>query len=300
MRQWLRRWLDRVPQNGSSGARAGAERSSSAPASSTDGVVTAPAYLFRETRRPQLADRAIAFLRAPNPLSRRAKAAVQALFRAELPAWPIYRALASERFARQLVLPHLVRATYHQPILRTMCAKAGARLLLDPGTGLPVIYGIDLHLGDGVHLSGRSTFAGALRNDGRRPRLVVGDDTYLGHRLIISADDEVAIGAHVHVADDVYICGYDAHPMDPVARRSQPGPVDYSGASRIVIEDDAWICQGAILLKGVRVGQGAVVGAHAVVTKDVPAGAIVAGNPAKVIGRVGDVDCKAEPLTLIG
>jgi acetyltransferase-like isoleucine patch superfamily enzyme len=290
--------MDRVPQNGNDGARAGAERSSTA--SSTDGVVAAPAYLFRETARPQLADRAIAFLRSPNPLSRRAKAAVQALFRAELPAWPIYRLLASERFARRLVLRHLIRAMYHQPILRTMCATAGARLLLDPGTGMPVIYGIDVHLADGVHLSGRSTFAGAVRNDGRRPRLVVGDDTYLGHRLIISADDEVAIGAHVHVADDVYICGYDAHPMDPVARRSQPGPIDYSGASRIVIEDDAWICQGSILLKGVRVGKGAVVGAHAVVTKDVPAGAIVAGNPAKVIGRVGDVDCKAEPLTLIG
>jgi acetyltransferase-like isoleucine patch superfamily enzyme len=287
-----------VPQNGTDGARAGAERSSAA--ASTDGVVTAPAYLFRDTPRPQLADRAVAFLRSPNPLSRRAKAAVQALFRAELPAWPIYRLLASERFARRLVLRHLVRATYHQPILRTMCVKAGARLLLDPGTGVPVIYGIDVHLGDGVHLSGRSTFAGAVRNDGRRPRLVVGDDTYLGHRLIISADDEVAIGSHVHIADDVYICGYDAHPMDPVARRSQPGPVDYSGDSCIVIEDDAWICQGAILLKGVRVGKGAVVGAHAVVTKDVPAGAIVAGNPAKVIGRVGDVECKVEPLTLIG
>jgi acetyltransferase-like isoleucine patch superfamily enzyme len=166
---------------------------------------------------------------------------------------------------------------------------------------MPVIYGIDVYLGDGVHLSGRSTFAGALRNDGRRPRLIVGDDTYLGHRLILSADDEVVIGKHVHVADDVYICGYDAHPMDPIARRSQPGPVDYTGASRIVIEDDVWICQGAIVLKGVHVGKGAVIGAHAVVTKDVPAGAIVAGNPGKVIGRVGDVDCKAEPpLSAIG
>ena len=293
MLHWIGRLLGGVSQSGSDRSRAGDDGS----------VVDAPAYLFRRPeRRPQeqLADRAIAFLRSPNPVARRAKAAVQALFRAEMPAWPIYRALATERFARRMVLRHLVRATYHQPILRTMCAKAGTRLMLDPGTGMPVIYGIDVHLGDGVHLSGRSTFAGAVRNDGKKPRLVVGDDTYLGHRLIISADDEVTIGSHVHVADDVYICGYDAHPMDPIARRSQPGPVDYTGASRIVIEDDAWICQGAILLKGVRVGAGAVVGAHAVVTKDVPAGAIVAGNPAKVIGRVGEVECKAEPLTMIG
>jgi acetyltransferase-like isoleucine patch superfamily enzyme len=298
MRHWLPGFRRPVSENGTDRSSAREERS---PAHEHDGgVVTAPSYLFRETRKPQLADRAIAFLRSPSPIARRAKALVQALFRAELPAWPIYRVLATERFARRVVLTNIVRATYHQPILRTMCAKAGTRLMLDPGTGMPVIYGIDVHLGDGVHLSGRSTFAGAVRNDGRRPRLVVGDDTYLGHRLIISADDEVTIGAHVHVADDVYICGYDAHPMDPVARRSQPGPVDYTGASRIIIEDDAWICQGSIVLKGVRVGKGAVVGAHAVVTKDVPDGAIVAGNPAKVIGHVGEVECKAEPLTLIG
>lgn len=233
-----------------------------------------------------LADRAVAFLRRENPLARRARRAAQALFRAELPPWPIFRLLAGERFVRRVVGRELVRALYHQPILRAQCVRAGARLKLDPGTGLPVIYGIDVELGDGVHLSGRATFAGAARNDGRRPRLVVGDDSYLGHRLIISADDEVRIGAHVHIADDVYLCGYDAHPVDPIARRSEPGPVDYSGRSRIVIDDDAWICQGAIVLKGVRVGRGAIVGAHAVVTREVPDGVIVAGNPARPIGRV--------------
>jgi acetyltransferase-like isoleucine patch superfamily enzyme len=167
-----------------------------------------------------------------------------------------------------------------------MCAQAGRELLLDPGTGIPVIYGIDVFLGDGVHLSGVATYAGAQRNDGRRPRLVVGDRTYLGHRLIISCDDEVRIGAHVHVADDVHICAYDGHPIDPIARRTEPAPVDYSGKSRIVIADDAWIGQGAMILKGVHVGKGAIVAAHAVVTKDVPAGAIVAGNPARPVGRV--------------
>ena len=298
MRLFFGRWLALFPQSGTVGVGPSQSASSAANA---DHVVDAPKYRFRGRRRPTtLTDRAIALLRARNPLSRRAKAALQTLFRAELPASPIYRMLANERFARRILLGHLVRATYHQPILRTMCARAGRRLMLDPGTGLPVIYGIDLILGDGVHLSGRSTFAGALRSDGRRPRLVVGNDSYLGHRLIISADDEVAIGAHVHVADDVHICGYDAHPMDPILRRTQPGPVDYTGQSRIVIEDDAWICQGTIILKGVRIGHGAVVGAHAVVTKEVPAGAIVAGNPARVIGRVpAESTGRADTLSVV-
>lgn len=51
----------------------------------------------------------------------------------------------------------------------------------------------------------------------------------------------------------------------------------------IVIEDDVWIGAGSIILKGVTVGEGSVIGAGSVVTKDVPPYAVVAGNPAKVI-----------------
>ncbi len=54
----------------------------------------------------------------------------------------------------------------------------------------------------------------------------------------------------------------------------------------IVVEDEAFISPRAIVLKGVTIGQGAVVGAGAIVTKDVPPGAIVAGNPARVVGSV--------------
>src|SRR5258707_1475402 len=123
--------------------------------------------------------------------------------------------------------------------------------MLDPGPGVPGFYGIDPTPGGGVPRRGRWPSAGARRRAGRRPRLVVGDRTYLGHRLIISADDEVRIGSHVHVADDVHVCAYDGHPIDPIARRTQPAPVDYTGKSRIVIEDDAWICHGAMILKWV-------------------------------------------------
>jgi len=235
---------------------------------------------------PSLGDRAIRFLRSDNPLARGAKATLKKLYRAEVPLTPLHRALAFEHFWRRVLVRHLKRAVYEQPLLRTMCVQVGRDLLLDPGTGLPVIYGIDVFLGDSVHISGRATYAGAARNDGRHPRLIVGDHSYLGHRLVISADDEVRIGAHVHIADDVHICGYDGHPIDPVARRTAPAPVDYSGGGRIVIDDDAWIGQGALILKGVHVGKGAIVAGHAVVTKDVPAGAIVAGNPARPVGRV--------------
>jgi acetyltransferase-like isoleucine patch superfamily enzyme len=182
-------------------------------------------------------------------------------------------------------------------MLRTMVRRAGRQLLLDPGTGVPVIYGVDVELGDGVHISGLTTFSGAPRPDGRTPRVRVGDHTYLGHVLSVTTDSEVLIGSHVRIASNVFLCGWDAHPLDPVARRTRPGPVDERGRGRIVVEDDVWIGEGAIVLKGVTVGRGAVVAARAVVTRDVPRGSIVGGNPARVIGRVPGAEAPAEPRT---
>lgn len=51
----------------------------------------------------------------------------------------------------------------------------------------------------------------------------------------------------------------------------------------IVVEDEAWICTNVIILSGVKIGKGAVVGAGAVVTRDVPPYAVVGGNPARVL-----------------
>ena len=80
----------------------------------------------------------------------------------------------------------------------------------------------------------------------------------------------------------------DHHPVHPPAstpRRfaSFPAP---TAAHAVVIEDDVFIGARSIVLKGVRIGAGAVVGAGSVVSRDVPAGSIVAGNPAVVVGSV--------------
>ncbi len=66
--------------------------------------------------------------------------------------------------------------------------------------------------------------------------------------------------------------------------RFSPGKY-YGGLEPIVIQDDVWIGERAIILPGVTIGRGAIVGAGAVVTNDVPDYAVVAGNPAKVVRR---------------
>ena len=98
------------------------------------------------------------------------------------------------------------------------------------------------------------------------------------------------------VSYNVTIADSDFHPRDPEARKQDALANAPQGdkshrpaviAKPVLIEDDAWIGIGAIILKGVRIGRGARVGAGAVVTKDVPAGATVAGNPARLVGAGG-------------
>jgi acetyltransferase-like isoleucine patch superfamily enzyme len=86
--------------------------------------------------------------------------------------------------------------------------------------------------------------------------------------------DRVAIGANSTVVDT------DFHPLSPESRRLHPQD---ARTEPIVIEDDVFVGMNCLVLKGVTIGRGSVIGAGSVVTRDVPAGVVVAGNPARVI-----------------
>ena len=73
------------------------------------------------------------------------------------------------------------------------------------------------------------------------------------------------------------------HPLDATERRK-----GVATGAPIVIEDDVWIGTGSIILPGVKIGKGAVVAAGSVVTKDVEAFTVVAGNPAKFLKNTDD------------
>ncbi len=109
----------------------------------------------------------------------------------------------------------------------------------------------------------------------------IGARAVLGSRVTVNAYLDVHIGDDTLIADDVYIIDFD-HTIDSLQR-----PVKDQGITKapVRIGDDCWLGTKVVVLKGVTIGDGAVVGAGAVVTKDVPARAIVAGVPARVIGH---------------
>ena len=89
---------------------------------------------------------------------------------------------------------------------------------------------------------------------------------------------EIAVGDGCQVGPAVQVLTAD-HPRDPALRRQ-----GFESGSPVWVGRNVWIGGGAILLPGITVGDEAIIGAGSVVTRDVPAGATVAGNPARLLG----------------
>ena len=110
--------------------------------------------------------------------------------------------------------------------------------------------------------------------------IVIGDNTRIGiHCTVIGP---VTIGSHVNLAQGITVTALNHNFSDPSLR------IDEQGVSTkaVVIGDDVWIGANAVILPGVTIGSHVVVAAGAVVTKDVPANALVGGVPAKIIKQL--------------
>jgi maltose O-acetyltransferase len=106
----------------------------------------------------------------------------------------------------------------------------------------------------------------------------LGRGSFLNFNCVILDVTTVTIGDRALIGPGVQILAAD-HPRDRATRAS-----GLEFARAISIGDDVWIGGGALILPGVTIGDGAVIGAGSVVTRDVPAGATVVGNPARRVG----------------
>ena len=140
----------------------------------------------------------------------------------------------------------------------------GRGVRFDVARGARVVLGAGVVLGDGCRFHVAS---GEVR---------IGAGTILGERCVVTAHERVVIGARCVLADEVVLIDLD-HRFDDVER-----PVRLQGlrTAPVVLGDDVRVGPGAAVLRGVTVGAGAQIGAHAVTTRDVAPGARVEGVPA--------------------
>jgi len=133
--------------------------------------------------------------------------------------------------------------------------------------------------GASLHCDGVVSLQRGIRIVVDSGRLTIGHETNingLGTKILVA--DAVTIGAGCTFSWDVQVLDNDFHTMTV-------GGVAQPSAAPVVIGDRVWVGTRAVILKGVTIGDGAVVAAGAVVTKDVPAHGVVAGVPAKVVGQ---------------
>jgi len=109
--------------------------------------------------------------------------------------------------------------------------------------------------------------------------LTVGDNVYVGPFSVLGAGGGLTIGNDVTIGAHVDILAEDHNFADPEL------PINQQGVERkgIVIEEDCWIGNRATILDGVRIGRSSVIGAAAVVTRDIPEFSVAVGSPARVI-----------------
>ncbi|MFA5411467.1 MAG: acyltransferase [Candidatus Omnitrophota bacterium] len=114
----------------------------------------------------------------------------------------------------------------------------------------------------------------------KEPRIIVGEGTYINRFAMLDASDKIEIGSDCMIGPYCYITDHDHGFRKGVKIKEQ----ELTGAA-VAIGDDVWVGACAVILKGVKVGSGAVIGAGSVVTENVPEYAIVAGVPARQIGE---------------
>lgn len=142
-----------------------------------------------------------------------------------------------------------------------------------------IIIGDNSHLGVQAELTAWDTFG----NDRFIPSIEIGDNVSIGSYCHITAINRIVIGNGVLTGRWVTITDNSHGNTDVEALNQLPVKRSLKSKGPVIIEDNVWIGDKATILPGVTIGKGSVIGANAVISKDVPPYSIAVGNPMRII-----------------
>ena len=212
----------------------------------------------------------------------RAKRTAKAIVTSNLPVpgflKPVYRSIYSLHYTVKYGFIRLLTYFYFEPAFRARCTRVGRNLQL---WAFPHVSGHStILIGDNVSIYGHMGVGSGRIYD--NPILQIGNGVDIGHNVFFTVNQEVIIEDHVNIASFTHIMDSDSHPRDPYLR-AQKLPPSRDEIKPIRICSRAWIGLGSFIMKGVTIGEGAIVGSNSVVISDVPPFSVVVGNPARVI-----------------
>jgi acetyltransferase-like isoleucine patch superfamily enzyme len=156
--------------------------------------------------------------------------------------------------------------------IRAIGGHVGKRLAVDRGVQVVTARGARWHIGDGVTL-GR----GVIISVSKDACLSLGDNVRIGSYVIIGAEESIVLQDRAGVAEFSSVRDHD---HDVAASSMRWGGVV---SSPIVLGADCWVARGVAVLRGSMIGADAIIGANAVVRGEIPANALAAGIPARVV-----------------
>jgi acetyltransferase-like isoleucine patch superfamily enzyme len=163
------------------------------------------------------------------------------------------------------------------------CALPGTHVYL--GRGTSVKGHRHIHLEGRFVAQARNRIEAIDRHGSQHftPRVQIGDGVSMEYDCHIGCVNEVRIGAGVLIASRVYVSDHTHGGTDAEDLMLAPNTRPIISKGPVIIEDDVWLGEGVSVMPGVRIGRSSVIGANAVVTRDIPPFSVAAGVPARVI-----------------
>ena len=224
--------------------------------------------------------------RAETPFYRRLKNLARHVRSARLPLpaaiHPVLRLGYYTQHSIKLTFFWFWNRCYREPLFRGRCETIGKNFKL---YRLPWIYGhSEIQIGDDVTFYGQiDIFSGRIFD---HPTLIIGDRVEVGHGVSFTVNREIVIEHDAKISTGVRIMDTDSHPRDAEARMRDLPPFTEE-VKPVRIGCYSWIGERSYIMKGVTIGEGAIIGVNSVVVNDVPPYSIALGNPARVVLKGG-------------